>query len=62
LGAGRGGEHAVVSPLASAMPEDLELLADGDALQLSKDQDLDADFYEWAAGEAQGAPAPSLGT
>jgi hypothetical protein len=56
------GEHAVVSPLASAMPEDLELLADGDALQLSKDQDLDADFYEWAAGEAQGAPAPSLGT
>jgi len=56
------GEHPAVSPLAIAMPEDLELLADGDALQLSKDQDLDADFYEWAAGEAQGAAAPSLGT
>ena len=56
------GEHPAVSPIASAMPEDMELLADSDALQLSNDQDLDADFYEWAAGEAQGAAAPSLGT
>lgn len=56
------GEHSAVSPIASAMPEDMELLADSDALQLSNDQDLDADFYEWAAGEAQGAAAPSLGT
>jgi len=56
------GEHPAVSPIASAMPEDMVLLADSDALQLGNDQDLDADFYEWAAGEAQGAAAPSLGT
>jgi hypothetical protein len=49
-------------PFAVAAPEDLEMLADSDGVQLSGDQDLDNDFYEWAASEANGAGAPSVGT
>jgi hypothetical protein len=49
-------------PFSNAAPEDLEMLADSDGVQLSGDQDLDNDFYEWAVGEAKGAGAPSVGT
>jgi hypothetical protein len=38
------------------------MLADSDGVQLGGDQDLDNDFYEWAAGEANGGGAPSVGT
>jgi len=51
-----------VSPLANAPPEDLEMLADSDAVQLGREDDVDYDFYEWAVGEAKGAGAPSVGT
>jgi hypothetical protein len=50
------------NPFASATPEDLALLADTDALQLGGEQDVDADFYEWAAGEAAVPATPSVGT
>jgi hypothetical protein len=56
------GESPTANPLASAAPEDLEMLADSDAVQLGRDDDVDYDFYEWAVGEAKGANAPSLGT
>ena len=56
------GESPTVNPLASAAPEDLEMLADSDAVQLGRDDDVDYDFYEWAASEAKGGSAPSLGT
>jgi hypothetical protein len=55
-------ESPTANPLASAAPEDLEMLADSDAVQLGRDDDVDYDFYEWAVGEAKGANAPSLGT
>jgi hypothetical protein len=56
------GENSAANPLAGATPEDLAILADNDALQLGKEQDVDADFYEWAAGEAQNATSSSVGT
>jgi len=60
------GENPAVSPLAGSMPEDLALLADTDALQLggdlAVDQDVDADFYEWAADEANPPATSSVGT
>ncbi|MGA2024718.1 MAG: DUF3619 family protein [Steroidobacteraceae bacterium] len=60
------GQNPAVSPLAGATPEDLALLADTDALQLggdlAGDQDVDADFYEWAAGEANPPATSSVGT
>lgn len=59
------GENAgltAAGPFSNAAPEDLEMLADSDGVQLSGDQDLDNDFYEWAVGEAKGAEAPSVGT
>jgi Protein of unknown function (DUF3619) len=55
-------ESPAVNPLASAAPEDLEMLADSDGVQLSREQDVDYDFYEWAVSEAKGAGAPSVGT
>jgi hypothetical protein len=55
-------EGAASNPLANAAPEDLEMLADSDAVQLGRDQDVDYDFYEWAVEEAKGAGAPSVGT
>lgn len=51
-----------VNVLASAAPEDLEMLADSDAVQLGRDDDVDYDFYEWAVSEAKGGSAPSIGT
>jgi hypothetical protein len=53
---------SAAGPFSNATPEDLEMLADGDGVQLSGEQDLDNDFYEWAVGEAKGAGAPSVGT
>ena len=32
--------------------EDIEMLSDSDAVPLNGDQDVDYDFYEWAATEA----------
>src|ERR1039458_3737742 len=55
-------ESPAVNPLASAAPEDLEMLADSDGVQLGREQDVDYDFYEWAVSEAKGAGAPSVGT
>jgi hypothetical protein len=42
--------------------EDIDLLTDSDALPLSSDQDVDDDFYEWAAGEAAGGSASAIGS
>jgi hypothetical protein len=56
------GENPALNPLASAAPEDLEMLADNDGVQLGGEQDVDYDFYEWAVSEAKGAGAPSVGT
>jgi hypothetical protein len=59
---GPRGENPAVNVLASAGPEDLEMLVDSDAVQLGRDADVDYDFYEWAASEAKGGSAPSIGT
>lgn len=59
---GPRGEGPAANVLASAGPEDLEMLADSDAVQLGRDDDVDYDFYEWAASEAKGGSAPSIGT
>jgi hypothetical protein len=56
------GESPAVNPLANAAPEDLEMLADSDAVQLGRDADVDYDFYGWAVSEAKGVGAPSVGT
>lgn len=49
--------------VAAASPEDMELLlTDSDAVTLTSDQDVDDDFYEWAANEASGAGTSSVGT
>jgi hypothetical protein len=37
--------------------EDIELLTDGDALDLAQEQEGGYDFYEWAAAEADGGSA-----
>ncbi|HWW21964.1 MAG TPA: hypothetical protein VNZ06_14280, partial [Steroidobacteraceae bacterium] len=42
--------------------EDLDMLTDSDALPLNGDQDVDFDFYEWAAEEATVASAPAVGS
>jgi hypothetical protein len=55
-------ESPALNPLSSAAPEDLEMLADSEGVQLSGDQDMDYEFYEWAVSEAKGAAAPSVGT
>jgi hypothetical protein len=59
---GPRGESPGYNVLASAGPEDLEMLADSDAVQLGRDEDVDYDFYEWAASEAKGGSAPAVGT
>jgi ferric-dicitrate binding protein FerR (iron transport regulator) len=50
------------NPVAGAGLEDIELLTDNDAVPLNGDQDVDYDFYEWAAAEAAGATAPAVGS
>jgi hypothetical protein len=43
---------APVTALAGGSIDDLDLLAESDAVPLNEDQDVDYDFYEWAANEA----------
>jgi hypothetical protein len=50
------------TPISNAGLEDIELLTDNDAVPLNGDQDVDDDFYEWAAAEAAGAAAPAVGS
>jgi hypothetical protein len=54
----------VFTPLGSSGPpiEDIDMFSDSDALPLNGDQDVDFDFYEWAAEEAGGASAPAVGS
>ena len=48
--------------MAGPALEDIDLLTDSDALPLSSDQDVDDDFYEWAAGEAASGSASAIGS
>jgi hypothetical protein len=48
--------------LAGSPIEDIDMLTDSDALPLNGDQDVDFDFYEWAAEEANGASTPTVGS
>jgi hypothetical protein len=58
-----GAENPIANAgLANAGLEDIELLTDSDAVPLNGDQDVDDDFYEWAADEAAGATAPAVGS
>ena len=50
------------NPVANAGLEDIELLTDNDAVPLNGDQDVDYDFYEWAADEADGTTASAVGS
>jgi ferric-dicitrate binding protein FerR (iron transport regulator) len=56
------GTGTAENPVANAGLEDIELLTDNDAVPLNGDQDVDYDFYEWAADEAAGAAAPAVGS
>jgi hypothetical protein len=56
------GRGLIENPVASAGLEDIELLTDNDAVPLNGDQDVDYDFYEWAANEADGASASAVGS
>ncbi|MFI4867030.1 MAG: hypothetical protein ACHQDB_07985 [Steroidobacterales bacterium] len=56
------GRSLIENPVASAGLEDIELLTDNDAVPLNGDQDVDYDFYEWAANEADGASASAVGS
>jgi hypothetical protein len=66
---GHLGAPAPVAVASVASPiDDLELLADSDAVELTQDQQpgsgpaSDFDFYEWAAGESTGASGGTAGT
>jgi hypothetical protein len=50
--------------MASTGPpmEDIDMLTDSDTLPFNADQDVDFDFYEWAANEAAGASASAVGS
>jgi hypothetical protein len=56
--------NAPVTALSGGSVDDLELLAETDAVPLSEDQDVDYDFYEWAVNEADANTegAPSVGS
>jgi hypothetical protein len=56
------GRGPLESPVPGAGLEDIELLTDTDAVPLNGDQDVDYDFYEWAAAEAAGAAGPAVGS
>ncbi len=55
---------APVTAVAGGAVDDLALLAESDAVPLNEDQDVDYDFYEWAANEASTGTeaAPSVGS
>jgi hypothetical protein len=58
--------HGTSTPVrvasSSAQFEDMDLLTDSDAVPLNDDQDVDYDFYEWAANEAAGGAAAVEGS
>ena len=56
------GRGPLESPVPGAGLEDIELLTDTDAVPLNGDQEVDYDFYEWAAAEAAGAGGPAVGS
>ncbi|HEY1724513.1 MAG TPA: hypothetical protein VGF89_03750 [Steroidobacteraceae bacterium] len=57
------GKSTMENPVTNAGFEDIEMLTDTDAVPLSGDQEVDYDFYEWAAAEAgDGGAAPSVGS
>jgi hypothetical protein len=56
------GRGLIENPVANAGLEDIELLTDNDAVPLNGDQDVDYDFYEWAANEADGTSASAVGS
>ena len=49
-----GGDASLTNPAGGAAIDDLDLLADADALELTAelDAELDYEFYEWAAAAA----------
>jgi hypothetical protein len=52
-----------VATHAAGGGDDIELLADSDALALAQEPEVDYDFYEWAVGaDAQDAPAAAVGS
>jgi hypothetical protein len=57
-----GSSNTARLALAGSPIEDIDMLTDSDALPLNGDQDVDFDFYEWAAEEANGASAPTVGS
>jgi len=42
--------------------EDVDMFSDSDAVSLNGDQDVDYDFYEWAAEEASGSSTSAIGS
>ena len=58
--------HGTSTPVrvanSSAQFEDMDLLTDTDAVSLNGDQDVDYDFYEWAANEAAGGSSAVEGS
>jgi hypothetical protein len=48
--------------MAGPALEDIDMLTDSDGLTLNGDQEVDFDFYEWAANEAAGDPASAVGS
>jgi hypothetical protein len=50
----RGPQADLPVPESAHPAEDLELLADGDALDLIQDGDGSGSFYEWAADQTEG--------
>jgi hypothetical protein len=58
--------HGATTPsrvaLANASLEDIDMLSDADGMSLNGDQDVDFDFYEWAANEASSGTASSMGS
>jgi|SRR5580693_4738130 hypothetical protein len=57
-----GSSSGRLSAMAGPPIEDIDMLTDSDAVPLNGDQDVDFDFYEWAAEEATGASAPAVGS
>ncbi|HEY3731320.1 MAG TPA: hypothetical protein VGL28_08700 [Steroidobacteraceae bacterium] len=57
------GKGTMENPVTNAGFDDIEMLTDTDSVPLNGDQEVDYDFYEWAAAEAgEGGPAPAVGS
>jgi hypothetical protein len=59
---GRDPATPVPQLAAGSGTEDLELLADTDALAIAQEQDVDYDFYEWAVSAADAEPRAASGS